>query len=106
MALFEGNAVNGLSYPELIGAGVVKYAEEKALTQYIGNGTVKSGLIKGLIGAGIKSFAPAGTVRNVTSAAFSIDAVEDILTALMSGSSLFSTTNNNGNVSYTDFIGA
>ena len=79
-----GKKVSGaVSYTDLFGAGVVKYAEERALAPYIGNGTLKSGLIKLGIGLGTRKFIGKGLVGDSISLGFGIDGVEDILTGVL-----------------------
>lgn len=63
--------------------GVVKAIEERTLINYIGNGTVKSGAIKGIGGAVISNFIP-GKAGKIVGSAFAIDAVEDAVNGLMS----------------------
>jgi len=81
-----GKKISGdVSYIDLFGAGVVKYAEERALSPYIGNGTLKSGLIKLGIGLGTRKFVGRGVLGDSLSLGFGIDGVEDILTGVMGG---------------------
>ena len=70
---------------DLFGAGVVKYAEERALTPIIGNGSLKSGIIKLGIGLGARKFIGKGLVGDSVSLGFGIDGVEDILTGVIGG---------------------
>ena len=73
-----GKKVSGeVSYMDLFGAGVVKYVEERTLSPYIGNGTLKSGLIKLGVGRGV--------LGDSVSLGFGIDGVEDILTGVLGG---------------------
>jgi len=74
-----------VSYLDLFGAGLVKYVEERALSGVIGNGTIKSGAIKLLIGALSRRFAPRGVLADSVSIGFAVDGMEDILTALIGG---------------------
>lgn len=79
-----GKKVSGeVSYTDLFGAGVVKYAEERALAPYIGNGTLKSGLIKLGVGLGARKFIGRGVLGDSVSLGFGIDGVEDILTGII-----------------------
>lgn len=81
-----GKKVSGaVSYMDLFGAGVVKYAEERMLSGYIGNGTLKSGIIKLGIGLGARTFVGRGIVGDSVSLGFGIDGVEDILTGVLGG---------------------
>ena len=68
---------------DLFGAGVVKYAEERALAPYVGNGTLKSGLIKLGVGLGARKFIGGGLLGDSVSLGFGIDGVEDILTGVL-----------------------
>lgn len=79
-----GKKVSGeVSYTDLFGAGLVKYAEERTLEPYIGNGTLKSGLIKLGVGLGARKFIGKGLVGDSVSLGFGIDGVEDILTGVL-----------------------
>jgi hypothetical protein len=79
-----GKKVSGeVSYTDLFGAGIVKYAEERALSPYIGNGTLKSGLIKLGVGLGARKFIGRGVLGDSVSLGFGIDGVEDILTGVI-----------------------
>lgn len=84
-----GKKVSGeVSYVDLLGAGIVKYAEERALAPYIGNGTLKSGLVKLGVGVGARKFIGKGFVGDSVSLGFGIDGVEDIMTHFIGGGSL------------------
>jgi hypothetical protein len=79
-----GKKISGdVSYMDLFGAGVVKYAEERTLAPYIGNGTLKSGLIKLGVGLGARKFIGRGVLGDSMSLGFGIDGVEDILTGII-----------------------
>ena len=81
-----GKKVSGeVSYMDLFGAGVVKYVEERTLSPYIGNGTLKSGLIKLGVGLGTRKFIGRGVLGDSLSLGFGIDGVEDILTGVLGG---------------------
>ena len=89
MVKLLGKKVTGaVSYMDLLGAGVVKFAEERALTPYIGNGTLKSGLIKLGVGFGTRKFMGRGFMGDSLSLGFGIDGVEDILTHFIAGGGL------------------
>lgn len=89
MVKLLGKKVSGaVSYMDLLGAGVVKYAEERALSGYIGNGTLKSGLIKLGIGLGARRFLGKGLLGDSVSLGFGIDGVEDVLTHFVGGGGL------------------
>jgi len=89
MVKLLGKKVTGsVDYMDLLGAGVVKYAEERALTPMIGNGTLKSGLIKLAAGFGARKFIGRGIIGDSVSLGFGIDGVEDILTHFIGGGGL------------------
>lgn len=89
MVRLLGKKVSGaVSYADLLGAGVVKYAEERALSGYIGNGTLKSGIVKLGIGLGARRFLGKGLLGDSVSLGFGIDGVEDILTHFVGGGAL------------------
>lgn len=89
MVRLLGKKVSGaVSYMDLLGAGVVKYAEERALSGYIGNGTLKSGIIKLGIGLGARKFLGKGLLGDSVSLGFGIDGVEDVLTHFIGGGGL------------------
>ena len=84
-----GKKVSGaVSYMDLLGAGVVKYAEERALAPYLGNGTLKSGIVKLGIGLGARKFLGKGLLGDSVSLGFGIDGVEDVLTHVLGGGAL------------------
>lgn len=86
MVKLLGKKVSGaVSYMDLFGAGLVKYAEERALFPYIGNGTLKSGVIKLGIGLGARKFVGKGLLGDSVSLGFGIDGVEDIMTGILGG---------------------
>ena len=74
-----------VDYMDLIGAGLVKYFAERALTPVVGNGTLKSGAIKLGAGAGIRRFMGKGLIPDSLSLGLSIDGIEDLLLALIGG---------------------
>jgi len=75
--------------------GVVKTIEERALINVIGNGTVKSGLVKG-IGGAVVSGMIGGKAGKIVGSAFAIDAVEDLVNGFM-GAATAGSTNTNEN---------
>ena len=83
MKLLGKKVSGGVSYMDLFGAGVVKYAEERTLAPYVGNGTLKSGLIKLGVGLGARKFIGGGLLGDSVSLGFGIDGVEDILTGVL-----------------------
>lgn len=68
---------------EVFGVGVLKILSEKMLTPYVGNGTLKSAAVKGVLGGLAHSYAPSGFVRTITSGALLVDAGEDAAVSLM-----------------------
>lgn len=75
------NKAGGVEITDLLLAGGIKYFEERALTPYIGNGTLMSGAIK-IVGSHFaKDYKP-------VSLALGIDGAEDIVQAIMSGGAL------------------
>lgn len=84
MVKLLGKKVTGeVSYGDLFGAGIVKYAEERALARVIGNGTFKSGAIKLGIGLAAKRFLGRGLIGDSVGLGFGVDGVEDILSAAL-----------------------
>lgn len=77
----KGKAVAGaVSYFDLVGAGLVKYFGERALTPVLGNGTLMSGAAKLAGGIAARKFLGKGMLGDSLSLGLSIDGVEDILT--------------------------
>jgi len=70
---------------DLIGAGVVKYFEERALAGVIGNGTVKSGIVKLIIAYLARKFVGKGFIGDAVGLGFGVDGVEDLLTNFLGG---------------------
>jgi hypothetical protein len=87
MVKIPRKAVSGsVDYMDLLIAGGVKFLEERLLARtMIGNGTMKSGLVKLAIGAGARKFAGRGMLQDGVSLGFAIDGVEDILVSLVGG---------------------
>lgn len=73
--------VNGIV--ELIGTGVLKIMEERATAPIIGNGTITSAAIKGVVGGVLHSYGKGNILGRMASNAFLIDAGEDAALALM-----------------------
>ena len=90
MALFKGLNQNVTTaapdYAMMGAAGVIKYTEERLLAPIIGNGTIKSGLIKIVGGVASKELV-GGFWGNSAALGFTTDGIEDCLTAVL-GSSL------------------
>ena len=83
--LLGGKVSGAVSYMDLLGAGVVKFAEERSLAPYLGNGTLKSGILKLGVGIAARKFIGRGFMGDSLSLGFGIDGVEDILTHFMAG---------------------
>ena len=69
---------------ELFAMGAVKSIEERALTGIIGNGSLKSGAIKGAAGIAASKFVGGGAGR-VVGGALIVDAVEDVIVSFLGG---------------------
>ena len=83
-------------YAMMVSAGAIKYGEERLLsTTVVGNGTLKSAAVKGVLGIVAKEML-GGFWGNASALAFTTDAVEDALFALMGANP--SQTNNGGGV--------
>ena len=81
-----GTKVSGsVNYLDLVGAGIVKYFEERALSGVIGNGTVKSGIIKLIIAYLARRFVGKGFIGDSLGLGFGVDGVEDLLTNFLGG---------------------
>lgn len=80
----ESKVMTGnVDYVDLVGAGLVKYFGERALTPVIGNGTLMSGAVKLAGGMAARKFLPKGTVGQSVSLGLSIDGVEDLLASVL-----------------------
>lgn len=82
MAKDIAEAVKGLKVSgdlmDLVLAGIVKYFAEKALTKFVGNGNLMSGLTKLGIGVGIDMFGGNNRIAKIGKSAMVLDGVEDI----------------------------
>jgi len=86
MVLLNEKVTNSApSYITMLGAGVVKYAEEKALAPFIGNGTLMSGAVKLAAGYGAHHFVGGNQMGDMVALGFTVDGVEDLLTAVLGG---------------------
>ena len=68
---------------EIVGIGAAKILQEKMTAPYIGNGSIQSALVKGVLGGLAHSYVPAGALRTIVSGAFLVDAGEDAATSLL-----------------------
>ena len=75
-------------YLTYVGAGVIKSIEERALIPLVGNGTLVSAGVKGVVGYGIHAFGGSGKIQDMASMAFTMDAVEDFVNVLFNGNLL------------------
>lgn len=66
---------------DVFAIGVSKQVTERISAPYIGNGTITSGLIKGVVG-GI-AYGKGGRIGNIVASGLIIDAAEDVAVALM-----------------------
>jgi glycine cleavage system aminomethyltransferase T len=73
--------VNASGFVDLIAIGAAKQLEERFTSGIIGNGTLTSGIIKGIACAMIDG--KGGRIGHIVSGAFGVDAGEDIAIALM-----------------------
>jgi len=67
---------------DVLGLGIAKQATERIATPYIGNGTVKSGAMKGVAGGLL--YGRAGRIGNMVAGGMLVDAAEDLVVSLMS----------------------
>lgn len=73
-------------YVTMLGAGVVKFGEERLLAATpVGNGTLISGAVKLGIGYGAHSFIGGNKMGDMVSLGFTVDGVEDVLQAILGG---------------------
>jgi len=88
------------SYITMLGAGVVKYAEERALAATpIGNGTLVSGAVKLGIGYAAHHFVGGNQLGDMVSLGFTVDGVEDVITGVLGGNILGGLLGGGGNSS-------
>lgn len=73
--------VEAHGFVDLIAIGAIKQIEEQLTAPIIGNGTLVSGLIKGVIGGIIDG--KGGKIGHYISGAFGVDAGEDIAITLL-----------------------
>ena len=67
------------AFMDAMGIALIKSFEERLLAQWVGNGNWKSGLVKGLIGAGVLAVGKSNKWATVTAQAFIIDSAEDLV---------------------------
>ena len=87
MAKIENSLKINADIYELMTAGVIKYFAERYLAKYIGNGTLKSGLIKLAVPIGADMLGMSKYNNNffykATKTAFIVDGAEDIVKWVM-----------------------
>jgi len=83
MRLVGAKVSGSVNYMDLIGAGVVKYFEERALAGVIGN---ESGVVKLIIAYLARKFVGKGFIGDAVGLGFGVDGVEDLLTNFLGGS--------------------
>lgn len=90
MVLLNTKVTNSApDYLTMVGAGVVKYGEERILSGTpIGNGTIVSGVVKLGIGYASHHFLGGNQMADMVSLGFTVDGVEDILQATIGGNIL------------------
>lgn len=66
---------------DVFAIGVAKQVTERISAPYIGNGTITSGLIKGVVG-GI-AYGKGGRIGNILASGLIIDAAEDVAVSLL-----------------------
>ena len=88
----------------MVGAGVVKYGEEKILANTpIGNGTIVSGAVKLGVGYAAHHFLGGNRLADMVSLGFTVDGVEDIMTSVFSGSGMLGGLLGGGNATVTQW---
>ena len=70
-------STNGLA--ESFGMAILKVGSEAVLRPIVGDATIKSGLVKLVIGAGASYALPAGSLRRMATSAFVVDGMEDMV---------------------------
>lgn len=81
MAKLMTPKVEASGFVDLIAIGAAKHLEERFTQPIIGNGTIVSGLIKGVVGGIIDG--KGGKIGKYISGAFAVDAGEDIAVSLL-----------------------
>lgn len=77
--------VEAYGLADVLGMALVKQIEEKLASPYIGNGTIKSGLIKGVVGGLGYAVLGKGRVGKVVTSAVVFDAAEDVIVGFLGG---------------------
>lgn len=82
----------------ILDAGLIaltKSFEERLMSRFVGNGTILSGVSKGIVGA-ILSGMIGGKTGDILGTAFIVDAGEDLVTAFLGGTATQSISGNGG----------
>lgn len=77
--------VKASGFIDLIAIGVAKNFEERLTAPLIGNGTITSGLIKGVVGGVLEG--QGGKIGKIIGGAFGVDAGEDLAIGLLGAGS-------------------
>lgn len=77
--------VEAYGLADVLGMALVKQLEERVTAPYIGNATIKSGLIKGVGGGLGYAVLGKGRLGKVATSAIIFDAAEDIISSLLGG---------------------
>lgn len=75
-------------YMDAIGVAIFKNLEERLLSGFIGNGTIGSGIVKGIAGAVTPAVLGSSKWSKMITTAFVVDSAEDLLNAFTSGMNL------------------
>ncbi len=70
---------------DVLGMALVKQVEERLTSPYIGNGTVKSGIIKGIGGGLGYAVLGKGRIGKIVTSAILFDAAEDVISGFLGG---------------------
>ena len=76
--------VNASGLTDVVFLGVSKHVTERLMTPIVGNGTLQSGLTKGVLGGVVGSMG-FGKIGTAISGGMIVDGIEDIIFALMGG---------------------
>ena len=64
---------------DALGIAAIKAVEERLLAPFIGNGTIQSGIVKGIVAFVLPTVAGSNKWTNLGATAFMIDAAEDLV---------------------------
>ncbi len=77
--------VEAYGLADVLGMALVKQLEERVTSPYIGNGTIKSGIIKGIGGGLGYAVLGKGRIGKVVTSAVLFDAAEDVIVGFLGG---------------------